>query len=160
MRELRSRGLGKFVGDFDEEDMDPYRAVMTSIGAIVRTGDPKQRAILVAVFRHFIPHSRDPKNHDDRHTPKSPKYSTNTPFEPMSTDDISEKELGERASALQEYGSRNGFLPTYVVSKLSSAPPEFKATVSFNGLSFEGIASRKKLARHQAAHQACKYLKM
>jgi dsRNA-specific ribonuclease len=60
--------------------------------------------------------------------------------------------------ALKEHGDESSVAPVYHTQTLSLEPSLFRATVTFQGFTFEGKAKTKKQARHYAAKEACEYL--
>lgn len=138
--------------------IDAPGIVMFCTGAIVRSGDRKQKAALLAILRQ---HASD----RDRVDPLASQGSTRRDHEvqqhPQRISSAFENrympatDIGRYATALKEHGDQYGFVPTYEVVELSSVPPQFQATATVEGSSFEGIAKTKKQARHEAAKKAC-----
>ena len=136
--------------------------MMCCVGAIVRSGDRKQKATLLAVIRQCAALSRSVDHPHPRSSyPGVVVEGVQTlPLFPETAngEDVSPADLGRYATALKEYGDQHGFAPEYSVRHLSSAPSLFQARVTFDGRRFEGTARNKKQSRHQAASEACSYL--
>ena len=146
------------------DSLDSYSTLMFCIGAVVRCGNRRQKATLLAVIRQ---HSTEPSTNkiSGHHTKDA--YSTleqshllrnttrSTLDERLDTDGP-----GRYATMLKEYADKHGLVPVYVVAELSNVPPLFGATVTLDGSSFEGRGKQKKEARHQAAKAACTVLEL
>jgi len=69
-------------------------------------------------------------------------------------------QIGRFTSALWEYASGIGSLPVYVETTISSYPPLFEVTVSFQERSSSGRARTKKTAKHHASKVMCELLQL
>jgi len=136
-----------------EENDSGYEQLMSTIGATIRSGTPEQKEIVLGILRQaYSPQSLSPKPVSA--TPAPLSHSTKvTPGKVTPTAD-----LGSFATALKEHGDQIGQQPTYVYQKLSQIPSQVKCIVTFQDFTFEAVAPNRKVARHLAARDACKYL--
>lgn len=68
--------------------------------------------------------------------------------------------MGRFTSALWEYASGEGGIPTYTEVTISSYPPQFEMTVEFQGRSVSRRARTKKMAKHLASQAMCEMLQL
>lgn len=133
---------------------------MFCIGAVVRKGDRRQKAVLLTVLRQYgatsqasdFPHPRNGKARGEGSVREYPQKVE------QFVDEIntSSSDLGRYATALKEYSDKHGMALTYRVDELSKVPPRFRAIVVVDETStYVGTAKTKKQARHEAAKEAC-----
>lgn len=73
----------------------------------------------------------------------------------LATAEADMNNLPRYTSMLKEHCERHGEQVQYQEEQLPLYPHCFKVTVRAQGLSFEGIGSSKKVARHLASKEAC-----
>lgn len=143
--------------DGDSTTQGAYRALMFYIGAVVRSGDRRQKAALLAVLRQhavtschtgLLPPQGDARESEDDRRSRQKARRVLEMTMPVA-------DLGRYATALKEHGDQHGFVPVYKVTELSGMPPQFQASLMVEGSLFEGLAKTKKQARHEAAKTAC-----
>lgn len=136
-------------------DCHPYTASMTIIGTLLREDD-----LVYGKINEVIDSFCDSKT--------SSMDSMSSPPGPMKAHNVSNghghlplastaegSELGRYSMCLYEHLTNRGEQICWDEVRLSVHPPSFKASASIQGLTFEGVASQKKKARHLAAKEAC-----
>ncbi|KAK5069403.1 hypothetical protein LTR51_008653 [Lithohypha guttulata] len=160
LTELRAEGLEPLLpmveGDLEH---DAYRVMMLCIGAIVRKGDRRQKAALLAVLRGQggpVENSgvSQPRSSTTQHEGRTRRYPRKVEHF-VGDVSIAASELGRYATALKEHSDKHGLVPTYKVDEVSKIPPHFRAFVMVDGSTYTGTAKTKKQARHEAAKEAC-----
>ena len=149
--------------NISDDTHDAYRAMVTCVGAVVRKGNGAEKATLLAALRELSNtgvSSGHQKNSSS--TPNIiPDDWTGERLRKSASDrSLSGNPLGRYSVALREHCDQHDFVPEYTVQAVSIYPPKYKAIVTFNDFSFEGTARNKKQARHQAAREACNFLKI
>lgn len=160
MSVLRSRGISPSEFDASKEDEDAHWALVSLTGGVIRKGSRDQKALLISTLR--IPLSMEvPTGHRDS-TDSSSVMNANPSTDndgqrwgELTSTGSNDAELASYSTALKEYGDKLGIAPVYRVETLSTYPPHLKATMTFQGHTFEGEAKTKKQARHRAAQDAC-----
>lgn len=142
--------------------VDEHEALLKMIGAILRKADKKERADLEATLKG---HKRSETNETPQDYPASNSDSgiknEDSDSEAVNNAGAAAAKLdtGRYVGALKEHGDRINQLVRYETEPLSLEPPQFRASVFFNGGSWDGkIEKTKKQARHQAAKAACESL--
>lgn len=163
LKKLELQGLAVYLPDLSDDTHEAYRTMLTCIGAIARKGTREEKAALLVILRaqsKIGVSSSSQENGPAVPEPNRDKWSGPQVQRSASDRSLSTSALGKYSVALQEYGDQHDFVPVYVVQSLSTLPPKSRAIVSFNEFTFESIARNRKQARHQAAREACKYLKI
>lgn len=158
LNDLRGQGLEPLLPVIDDDsNRGAYRMVMFCIGAVVRSGDRKQKAALLAILRQHaanLDHTDPVLSQSDADGGEGNRRSSQR-VRRVFESTIPAADVGRYATALKEYGDQHGFAPVYKVIELSRVPPYFQASVMVEGSLFEGHAKTKKQARHEAAKMAC-----
>jgi len=163
LEKLQVQGLAVFLPDFSDDVHEAYRMMLTCIGAIARKGTREEKAALLVILRAQskigVP-SGSRENGPAVPESNREKWGGSQVQRSASDRSLSTSTLGQYSAALKEYGDQHDFVPVYVVQSLSTVPPKSRAIVSFKDYTFESIARNRKQARHQAAREACEFLKI
>lgn len=158
LQKMKVQGLAECVLHQSNDVREAYQQMLTCVGAIVRNGTREERQALFAVLREKSEFGVSETHQSE--APNTGRGGRNGPQLQRSGSDrtLSNTSLGQYATALQEHAAQRGFAPLYKVHNISTMPSKFRATVSFEDSSFDGIDRNQKQARHQAARKACEFL--
>ena len=134
----------------------PYRTLLTLIGKTYRLRSEETWEKVTSVLKECRNEPEPISSREQRQERPSVDASTlPTHLNHQATARTDVQELPRYTMALKEHCERHGEIFRYEEELLRFYPASFKVTVRTQGLSFEGTASSKKLARHLASEAAC-----
>lgn len=140
-----------------------YETLITLTGSICRQGSvAEKRALLSALRKGETNRSFDARSGlDSSKSQRQPYESPERSNEHQTDGDVgSVADVGYYTSILKEYGDKIRVAPDYKTKTITLVPPQFRATLSFQGSTYDGQASSKKEARHKASKKACERLQL
>jgi hypothetical protein len=158
---LQAQGITSSEHGLGSAQQDPHPRLLALVGMIMRNGKEKEKRTTISILRRHP----EASTIDGRHkaeVPKPKERENRTKVFPR--DDKSRKvtpastKNAQYTMVLKELGDESGEAPRYSLETWSLDPPMFKATLSFQDITFESTARTKKEAKHQASRKACEHL--
>lgn len=154
----KEQGFSSELSDVYTRQEQHSTALMVLIGNLVRTRSREDMRDMLRLLRECVGSRQvlptcDPPliDEDRKSTGMIDVRGNRMPLEVQGH----EAGVSKYTSILKEKGDVAGFVPAYNFKHVSSAPPLFKAVVSFQDYVFEGSGRTKQHAKHTASREAC-----
>lgn len=146
-----------------------FRNLMIFVGVVHSAGDAQTKQRLATAVRSGgLPplnaqagqHSPTPRPFSPLiHQPGQQHPSSSRPHalvEEMHSQPGEDLNIPRYSMALKEYGDQTGYAIEWNNRQISISPLQFTCDVTVQGLTFQGTARNKKLAKHSASRTACR----
>ncbi len=144
-------------------DIDHERQrFVTAVGAVVCSGTEPEKRILRSTLRgRYREHESATSRVSFRSTSWMPPPRDTEKSSPNMSEHASNMENNSRyATMLKEHLDAVGSAACYQVDPVTHNPPWFRATLTVDGRTFQGVGRSKDKARHDAARRACERLQI
>jgi hypothetical protein len=132
---------------FWRDGKDDHEELMAVLGAISRNGDASLRHWTMNIIKQRADY------------PQTAEYKRKeeVPMILPKIDHVTDRvACHEDIIALKEYGDQIGEIPKYTEVSIQEEPPRFQSILRFQGRVFEAEGKRKRVAKQNGAHKACK----